>query len=358
MHEKHIKRCLKLAEKGFGKVAPNPMVGCVIVYKGKVIGEGYHQEYGSAHAEVNAIRSVKMKDLRLLKNATLYVNLEPCAHFGKTPPCADLIIKGGFKYVVIGTLDPNPLVAGRGIQKLISAGIDVKLGVLENECSRLNRRFYTFYDKQRPYVILKWAETKDKYMGALSHVPSPLSHIPRVQISGPASQKLVHQWRGEEQAIIVGTKTALTDNPRLTVRLAKGKNPARVFIDRKLKVPSSFHLLDGKVPTLAFTTKKKASRKNVEYVVINFEKDLLGQILAALHERKIQSLLVEGGFKLLNAFIENDLWDEARVFKAKKTLSQIAGKKAVGVVAPRIMGRITGKKKMGSDQLVLISNAS
>ena len=349
-HEKYMKRCLELGVKGFGQVAPNPMVGCVIVHDGKVIGEGYHQQYGKGHAEVDAINSVGKRDVAKLKQATLYVNLEPCSHFGKTPPCADLIIRTGFKYVVIGTLDPNPLVAGRGIQKLISAGVDVKLGVLEEECRELNKRFFTFFENARPYVILKWAETSDGYIGV-----EDATGKRGIQISGPVSQKLVHRWRAEEQAIIVGTKTAMTDNPQLTVRLVRGKSPVRVFIDRKLIVPSGYHLLDGKVPTIVFTTRKKSAKRNIEYVTIDFEKDLLKQILSALYKRNIQSLLVEGGAKLHNAFIQTGLWDEARIFTSKKTLSQIAGKKAKGVEAPRAIGRIGAKKRWGSDELLLIT---
>ena len=355
-----MKRCLELAQKGFGKVAPNPMVGCVIVHKDKVIGEGFHQQYGSAHAEVNAINSVKNK--KLLKDSTLYVNLEPCSHFGKTPPCADLIIRLGIKYVVIGTIDPNPVVKGKGLQKLVSLGCDVKVGVLENECKELNKIFFTFHEKKRPYIILKWAQTKDKYIAAKSQVSSLKSKVStkknRIQISGKESISLVHQWRGEEQAILVGTKTALNDNPKLTVRKVKGKNPVRVLIDRKLKVPSSFHLLDGKVLTLVFTIKKKASGKNIEYVVINFEKYLLQQIMSELYKRNIQSLIVEGGAKLLNACIETGLWDEARIFTSTRNLSEIAGKNAAGVESPRIAGKLIEQKSHGSDVLLRLSNIS
>jgi diaminohydroxyphosphoribosylaminopyrimidine deaminase/5-amino-6-(5-phosphoribosylamino)uracil reductase len=358
VHEKYMKRCLELAQKGFGRVAPNPMVGCVIVYKGRIIGEGYHQQYGSVHAEVNAIKSVKTQHLASLKEATLYVNLEPCSHFGKTPPCADLIIKTGIRYVVIGTIDPNPQVMGQGLQKLVSSGCDVKIGVIEGECRALNKRFFTFHEKNRPYIILKWAQTADKYMGMEDVIGKREDGSGQLRISGAASQKLVHQWRGEEQGILVGTKTALNDNPQLTVRKAKGKNPVRILIDRKLKVPSSFHLLDGKVPTIVFTTKKKAPKKNIVYVIINFEKDLLKQIMSVLYEKKIQSLIVEGGSKLLNACIEVGLWDEARVFTSKKNLSQIAGKNTKGVDAPKIAGRVTGQKKMGEDLLLMLSNIS
>lgn len=334
-----MQRCLALARKGFGHVAPNPMAGCVIVYKGKVIGEGFHRKYGSAHAEVNAINAVR--DKSLIKHATLYVNLEPCSHFGKTPPCADLIVSSGIQYVVVGAIDPNPLVQGRGLKKLVSAGCDVKLGILENECRELNRRFYTFYEKKRPYVILKWAETSDRYIGVSGA---------RYQVSGEKATQRVHQWRSQEQAIMVGTNTALEDNPRLTVRKLKGQNPLRIFIDRQLIVPQGHHLLDGKVPTVVFTQMKNSVKGNLEYVSLDFEKDVLKQVLAALFKRKIQSVIVEGGAKLLNSFIEQGLWDEARVLSAKK--KSLGNHK--GIRAPKISGATVSKKKIGSDELSVI----
>lgn len=343
IHEKYMKCCMELAQNGMGKVAPNPMVGCVVVHKDKIIGKGYHEKYGFAHAEVNAINSVETRNLASLREATLYVNIEPCSHFGKTPPCADLIIKTGFKYVVIGTLDPNSLVTGRGLQKLVSSGCDVKVGILEKECRELNKRFFTFHEKKRPYVILKWAQTKDKYMGITNC---------RLQITGHETAKLVHQWRGEEQSIMVGTNTALTDNPKLTIRKAKGSNPTRILIDRQLKIPSSFHLLDGSVPTIVFTSRKIAAKKNLEYVVVDFKKDTLKQVMQELHHREIQSLIVEGGVQLLTSFIENDLWDEAKVFTAEKSLSV----KADGRGAPMMKAKRVGSKKVGSDLLELYDN--
>ncbi|MBI3503014.1 MAG: bifunctional diaminohydroxyphosphoribosylaminopyrimidine deaminase/5-amino-6-(5-phosphoribosylamino)uracil reductase RibD [Bacteroidetes bacterium] len=341
-HEKYIKRCIELAQKGFVKVAPNPMVGCVIVCDEKIIGEGYHKKFGEAHAEVNAIDSVK--DKSLLKNSTLYVNLEPCSHFGKTPPCAEHIIRYKLKYVVIGTLDPNPLVAGKGIQKLISAGCDVKVGILEDQCRELNKRFFIFHEKKRPFIILKWAVTKDNYMGILNL---------KSQISNLKSQKLVHQWRSEEQAIMIGTNTALTDNPKLTTRLVKGKNPLRIVIDKDLKIPSKFHLLDKKISTIVFTAKQKSSSKNLEYVEIDFKKNVLNQILIVLHQRNIQSLIVEGGAKLLNSFIKEGIWDEARVFTSNKKLNQ-----KDGIASPEISGKIILEKQIGSDSLKVLRNIS
>lgn len=353
LHEKYIQRCLDMAKKGFGKTAPNPMVGCVIVYNGKIIGEGFHEKYGKAHAEVNAINSVKNK--KHLKDSTLYVNLEPCSHFGKTPPCADLIIRMGIKYVVIGTIDPNPQVMGKGLQKLVAAGCDVKVGILESECRELNKRFFTFYEKRRPYVILKWAETSDHYMGVkFSSLRSSLKGKDRVQISGPTAQKMVHHWRAEEQAIMVGTNTALMDNPKLTVRKAKGRNPVRVLIDRKLKVPSSFHLLDGSVQTLVFTEQKRTSEKNLEYVSIDFRKNVLSRVLTELHKRNLQSLIVEGGAKLLGSLMGAGLWDEARFFISPRSFRQIAGRKVRAVKAPDMEGRVLVNEMIGRDQFLKI----
>ena len=353
VHEKYLKHCLVLAQKGFGKVAPNPMVGCVIVYKEKIIGQGYHKKYGSAHAEVNAINAVKNK--KLLKDSTLYVTLEPCSHFGKTPPCADLVVAMGIKYVVVGTIDPNPLVAGKGLQKLASAGCDVKMGILEDECRELNKRFFTFYEKKRPYIILKWTHTADGYIGMQYENGDGRGSI---QISGNESGKLVHQWRSEEQAIMVGTNTALVDNPQLTVRKIKGNNPIRILIDRQLKIPPDFHLLDGSVRTIVFTEKEKAETKNIEYVLLDFKKDVLKQIMTELYKKKIQSLIVEGGARLLNSFIQKNIWDEARVFTSKKNLNEIIENKTSGVEAPKIAGKVIAYEKLGADQLLVLSNIS
>ncbi len=252
---------------------------------------------------------------------------------------------------MIGTVDPNPLVMGRGLQKLVSSGCDVKVGILENECRDLNKRFFTFHEKGRPYVILKWAQTADKYIGKAKTVKGGK----RFQISGTEAQKLVHQWRGQEQAIMVGTNTALADNPRLTVRKARGKDPMRILIDKRLRVPGSYHLLDGAVPTVVFTSVGKKSRKGVELEVIDFKKDVLGQIMKRLTGRKIQSVIVEGGARLLNSFLETNLWDEARVFTSNRTLPELAGKKVQGVEAPRMAGRMLTQRKTGNDLLLVLS---
>lgn len=317
-----MQRCIELAKLGMGNVAPNPMVGAVVVYDNNIIGEGYHQQYGYAHAEVNAVNAVENKEL--LSKATLYVNLEPCAHFGKTPPCADLIIKYEIPNVVIGSVDFNSVVNGRGIEKLIKAGTDVTIGVLEEDCKELNKRFFTFHQKKRPYIILKWAQTADGFIDnrrSLSDNSKPL------QISSAESRTLVHQWRSQEQAIMVGTATALLDDPRLTVRGMEGKNPLRVCIDRELRIPRNFHLLDKSTPTLVFTAAKQLSETNLEFITIDFSLPVLPQIFNSLYARNIQSIIIEGGEQLLNSCIKSSLWDEARVFVSDKVIGD-------GVKAP------------------------
>src|SRR4051812_13548937 len=283
-HEFYMKRCLELGQKALREVAPNPMVGSVIVLDGKIIGEGYHQFYGKEHAEVNAIRAVH--DKRVLKNATLFVNLEPCSHFGKTPPCADLIIKHHIPHVVIGSIDTNSLVAGQGIEKLKKAGVKVEIGILEETCRELNKRFFTHHEKKRPYVILKWAQTKDGYLDYKREINDKKKAL---QISNEASQKLVHQWRSEEQAIILGTHTALLDNPQLTVRMISGKNPLRIAIDRTLRIPKEYHLLDKSTPTLILSEKEMESEINLEYVQVDFNIPIVPQLLHELYKRNIRS---------------------------------------------------------------------
>ncbi len=319
-----MKLCLDLARKGLGSVAPNPMVGSVIVVNKKIIATGYHEQYGGAHAEVNAINSVL--DKKLLEQSTLYVNLEPCSHFGKTPPCVDLIIKSKIPRVVIGCLDVFAKVNGRGIKKLKKAGIDVRVGVLEKECKMLNKTFFTYHQKKRPYIILKWAQTAD---GFIDIERSFSSSKKAIKISDKQNKIAGHKLRSETQAIMVGTNTALLDNPHLTTRLVKGKNPLRIVIDRDLKIPRHFNLLDKNVLTLVFTAEEAKSEHNLEFVKINFQKNILPQILKELYKREIQSLMVEGGAKLLNSFIENNLFDEVRVFTAKKKIKH-------GVKAPNL----------------------
>lgn len=343
-HETRIRRCIELAKQGFGNVAPNPMVGCTIVHNGIVIGEGCHEKYGEAHAEVNAIHSVHHKNL--LKDSTLYINLEPCAHYGHTPPCSDLIIENKIRRVVVGTTDTHPLVKGKGIEKLRNAGVEVKVGTLEKECRELNKRFFTFHEKKRPYIILKWAQTSDNFIATENKKPTALGRI-----SSDESLKLVHRWRSEETAIMVGTTTVLADNPQLTVRHVQGRNPIRITLDKHLKISSGFHLLDKSVPTVIFTCEEKASDTNLEYVKVDFENNMAEQILSELYKRNIQSLLVEGGTKLLESFIEKNLWDEARIFVSDKKIEK-------GVFAPALSIPPFYNEKIGSDILFFHKNNS
>ena len=310
--EKYIRRCIELASNGLCNAAPNPMVGAVIVHNGKIIGEGYHAKCGEGHAEVNAIRSVK--DKTLLKETTIYVSLEPCSHYGKTPPCADLIISKGIPRVVVGCIDPFSQVSGRGIRKLREAGIDVTVGVLEEECKNLIRRFVTFNTQKRPYITLKWAESADGYIDINRENGSP------VVLSTPVTSMYVHKQRAEHKAILVGRRTALLDNPSLTTRNWYGKNPLRLVIDRNLTLPAELKLFDHSTPTMVFTEKQKNSEDNLEYVALDFSKDILPQICTVLYDRKIQSLLVEGGTTLLQSFIDSELWDEIFVEHSEKVL--------------------------------------
>lgn len=312
--EKYIRRCIELASNGLCNAAPNPMVGAVIVHNGKIIGEGYHARCGEGHAEVNAIRSVK--DESLLKESTIYVSLEPCSHYGKTPPCADLIISKGIPRVVVGCIDPFSQVSGRGIRKLRDAGIDVTVGVLEDECKNLIRRFVTFNTQKRPYITLKWAESADGFIDINREYGSP------VVLSTPITSMYVHKQRAEHKAILVGRKTALLDNPSLTTRNWYGANPLRLVIDRTLSLPSDLKLFDHSTPTIVFTAEKKENEENLEYITLDFSKDILPQILTVLYERKIQSLLVEGGTTLLQSFIDSCLWDEIFVEHSEKVLGE------------------------------------
>lgn len=312
--EKYIRRCIELASNGLCNAAPNPMVGAVIVHNGKIIGEGYHARCGEGHAEVNAIRSVK--DESLLKDSTIYVSLEPCSHYGKTPPCADLIISKGIPHVVVGCIDPFSQVSGRGIQKLRDAGIDVTVGVLEEECKNLIRRFVTFNTQKRPYITLKWAESADGFIDSNREEGSP------VVLSTPITSMYVHKQRAEHKAILVGRRTAMLDNPSLTTRNWYGANPLRLVTDRNLTLPSDLKLFDHSTPTIVFTAEKKENEENLEYITIDFSKDILPQILTVLYERKIQSLMVEGGTTLLQSFIDSGLWDEMFVEHSAKVLGE------------------------------------
>ncbi|MBE7441600.1 MAG: bifunctional diaminohydroxyphosphoribosylaminopyrimidine deaminase/5-amino-6-(5-phosphoribosylamino)uracil reductase RibD [Flavobacteriales bacterium] len=343
--EKYLLRCLELAKNGLGNVAPNPMVGCVIVFDGKIIGEGYHQEYGKAHAEVNAIHSVK--DKSLLKRSTLYVNLEPCAHFGKTPPCANLIVEHHIPRVVIGCVDSFSEVSGKGIEKLKNAGIDVSVGVLEKESLELNKRFFTFHNKKRPYIILKWAETKDGFIDVerITEIAGQTNNEVDNWITSPLSKQLVHKWRSEEAAIMVGTNTALNDNPQLNVREWKGKNPTRVVVDLHDRLPQNLYVFDKSVPTLVFSLTKQEQENNLTFVKINDSKYLIKEILDELYKRNIQSIIIEGGATLLQSFIDQNLWDEARVFVGNNYFKK-------GLNAPVLNGNLVAKQIIDSDDLM------
>jgi len=317
-----MERCLQLAQGGLGNVAPNPLVGSVVVLEGRIVGEGFHAEFGKAHAEVNAINSVK--DKSLLKKSTLYVSLEPCCHQGKTPPCADLIIAMGIPRVVVAVRDPFPAVSGQGIAKLREAGIEVIEGVLEERAREVNRRFFTFQIKKRPYVILKWAQSLDAYVD-IERLPG--DDQKPIWITNELARAVVHRWRSEEQSIMVGTKTVELDNPRLTVRDWKGKSPIRVVIDRTLRLPADSHVYDEESLTLIMMGNNSGSaarrqyfvnRPNIEMVAIDFSRDIEPQIMEVLYQRSVQSIIIEGGPQTLEAFISQNLWDEARVFIGRK----------------------------------------
>ena len=376
--EIYMKRCLQLALMAEGNTFPNPMVGAVIVHRGKIIGEGYHHKAGLPHAEPNAIYSVK--DQSLLKDSTLYVSLEPCSHYGKTPPCAKLIIDKQIPRVVIACLDPNPLVSGRGVKMLQEAGIKVKTGVLESEARRLNRRFITFQEKHRPYVILKWAQTAD---GFIDIAREDIGNGP-IKISNGVTKTLNHQLRSTEGAIMVATRTALLDNPHLTTSKWSGNNPARVVLDRRGIIPETNKIFDNRATTLVFTTKEGAVKHliqrsnylnqnkiksiqekdkdlyfekgnsiiklfendNIEYITIDFDTNIVTQILDNLYHYDIQSVIIEGGSMWLNTVINSGLWDEARIETSKSIIN-------TGIKAPFIDG-IEIKSEIIGDNIIRI----
>ncbi len=334
--EYYINRCLELAARGGRRVRPNPHVGCVIVHNGEIIGEGYHEYYGGNHAEVNAINSVR--DKNLLKESTLYVTLEPCSHWGKTPPCADLIIRCGIPHVVVGMIDPFVQVAGRGIAKLREAGIKVECGVLEDKCKELNKDFIVYHTLKRPYTILKWAETADGFIDNDRPATEPAPWI-----TGEKCRELVHSWRAECDAIMVGTNTIERDNPRLTVRNVEGQNPLRVVIDRTLRLSPNANVFDSEANTLIFTTRENMSKcaelhPECEVETIDFGENMLDEMMKKLYDRKITTLFVEGGTTLINNLIARNLWDEARVFHSKLRVCELAGGSGSeqGVRAPKL----------------------
>lgn len=300
-----MQRCLDLALLGLGKVAPNPMVGAVLVYDKTIIGEGFHQQYGQAHAEVNCINSVKQQYQHLIQKSTLYVSLEPCNHFGKTPPCSNFIISHKIPKVVIACTDPFEKVNGSGIQKLIDAGIDVITGVMEKEAIELNKRFFTFHQQNRPYIILKWAQSENHCISGFQGKP--------VKISNALTDILVHKWRSEEAAIMVGTNTVLLDNPSLTTRNWQGKNPIRICIDRHLKIEKTAKILDQTSDTIILNQQISKIEGLNDFIQINFEREIIPQFNELLYQKNIQSVIIEGGAKLLQTFIDAGVWDEARV---------------------------------------------
>ncbi len=342
-HEFNIKRCIELAKNGLGTTYPNPLVGSVIVYNDQIIGEGWHRKAGEPHAEVNAVNSVK--DKSLLKYATIYVTLEPCSHFGKTPPCCDLIIANKIPNIVIGTIDPFAKVAGNGIKRLIESGKNVTVGILEEECNELNKRFFTFHQKKRPYVVLKWAETSNGFIAPLTkEEKSP------VWITNPYSRQLVHKWRTEEQAILVGTNTVLEDNPKLDARDFRGNNPIRIVLDKSGKISEQYNVKDATQKTIFITESKKfTSTENCIYENAIFGNSLAKSILNILYENDIQSVLIEGGTTTLQTFINEGLWDEARIFNGNVKFQD-------GIKAPKLIGENFSRFDIMDDHLNIIRN--
>ena len=344
IHEKYINRCIQLAENGLGTTYPNPLVGSVIVYKEKIIGEGWHKRAGEAHAEVIAINSVK--DKSLLNKATIYVSLEPCNHYGKTPPCSDLIIASGIKKIVIGNIDPFKEVSGKGIKKLMDAGCQVIVGILDEKCAALNKRFFTFHKKKRPFIILKWAESVDGFLAPLDL--KELKERRPIWITNNYSKQLVHKWRSEEASILVGTNTAVKDDPELNTRLWKGNNPVRIVLDKKLRIPTDSKLLDGSIKTIIFTGKDsfipQDTSENMIYEKIDYNKNMPAQVCDILYKYNLQSVIIEGGSTTLQSFIDAEIWDEARVFTGEKHFKE-------GIKAPNLNGKLYNKQEILGDTL-------
>ena len=334
--ELFMKRTFELALNGVSRVSPNPVVGCVIVYDNKIIGEGWHKQYGQAHAEVNAVESVQ--DKSLLTKSTVYVNLEPCSHTGKTPPCADLLIRHKVKKVVVSNVDTNPLVGGRGIQKLKDAGIEVENGILETEGRELNKRFFTFVEKKRAYIILKWAQTKDGFIAR--------KNFDSKWISNEHSRQLVHRWRAEEDAVLVGKMTALKDNPSLSVRDWVGRNPIRIVIDRNLELPQTLNLFDHNQKTICYNLLKSEEQKNISLIRLH-EKNFIPDLVEDLYKQKIQSVIIEGGSQTIELFIDLGLWDEARIFTSTQIFKE-------GILAPQVTGEILAVQSILGDELAWI----
>jgi diaminohydroxyphosphoribosylaminopyrimidine deaminase/5-amino-6-(5-phosphoribosylamino)uracil reductase len=336
----YMHRCLDLAQTGGGRVAPNPMVGAVLVHDHKIIGEGFHAAFGEAHAEVHAIHAaIKNGYGPLLEKATLYVNLEPCSHTGKTPPCTDLILEKRIPAVVIGCADPNVFVNGRGIQKLKAGGVAVRTGVLEPACLKLNKRFITFHTHKRPYLLIKFAQSADRFMAPLSRAP--------LKFSGPLTDTLVHKWRSEESGIMAGAGTIAADDPQLTVRKWEGKNPVRITVDRNLRLPAGAKIFDGTAPAVVFNAIKDATAGTTEYVKIDFKSFVYRQVMDKLFERNLLSVMIEGGRVLINGLLEENLWDEARIIQSGIYLGE-------GIPAPDISGRLVSETTLTGDRITNI----
>lgn len=345
-HEPYMQRCIELARKGAGSVAPNPMVGAVLVHNDVIIGEGWHQQYGKAHAEVNCIdKATQSGQTYKFQQSTLYVSLEPCAHFGKTPPCSDLIIQHKIPKVLIGCRDPFKEVDGKGIEKLKAAGVEVIVDVLKEECMELNKRFFTFHQQQRPYVILKWAQTKNGMIAARSSE--------RLHISNEITNRLVHQWRSEEAAILIGTNTALLDDPQLTNRYWSGKQSVRLVLDKQLRLPTTLKIFNDDARTIIFNSKKNSEEDNVQYYQLPADADTIPALLKSLYQLNINSVLVEGGAQLLQSFIAAGLWDEARIITNEQLTVED------GLAAPELINAVTTTEQfLGTDRITYYQNSS
>ena len=354
-HEKYMQRCLQIAKNGIVFTRPNPSVGAVIVLNDEILGEGFTSEYGKNHAEVNAINSVV--DKSVLKNATIYVTLEPCSHFGKTPPCADLIVQHQFKNVVIGCVDTNDLVSGKGIERLKKAGINVAVSVLENECKKHHKRFFSVQNNKRPFIILKWAETKNGFVypeldSGSSDNENEIQEKNPIWISNTYSQQLVHKWRSEEHAILVGTNTVIADNPKLNVRSWTGNNPIRIVLDKNLRIPKDANVFDGSAQTIVVTETRNEKQETIENLIfetIDFSKNLAKQICDVLYKHQIQSVIIEGGTQTLQTFIDENLWDEARVFIGENEFEN-------GIKSPIITGNFVSEENIKGDVLKRLTN--
>lgn len=343
LHEIYMQRCFQLAQKGLGSTKGNPLVGSVIVHQDRIIGEGWHKEYGKNHAEVNAVFSVKDEDKNKIKQSTIYVNLEPCNHHGKTPPCVDLILQNKIPRVVIANIDPFSLVKGKGIQRLKKAGVDVITGVLKQEGRTLNKRFFTFIEKKRPYIILKYAQSKDGFFAK--------SNEEQTWLTNSQCKRLVHKWRSEESAILVGTQTALVDNPQLTNRyFDETKQPMRIIIDENLVIPKSNALLQENYPTIIFTKHPTRLEGNNHFIQLDFQKNVIQQILETLHQYQLPSVIIEGGKQTIDSFIKENLWDEARVLTGHCFLN-------TGIPSPMLHGQKINEFQLNQDIVSIYKNS-